>query len=59
MNQRVMRYVIEALGIPESDMRDWWCHWQEDVLTVRLWNRRRLRVTGYDLFAFDRRRWAL
>ena len=54
MNHRVMRYVIEALGIPESDVRDFWPHPTEYALTIRLWNRRRLRVTAFDLFGWQR-----
>jgi hypothetical protein len=54
-HHRVVRYVVEVLGIPESDIRSWWCQYDADYVHVRLWNWRRFRIAGIDLFRHEHR----
>lgn len=44
-----MDYLIVDLGIPESDVRDAYIWPDQDIVAVRLWNRRRFDVTGLDI----------
>jgi len=45
------RYVIEKLGIPESDIKRWVIDPTRDVFVIRLWNWRKLEVTGRELYS--------
>lgn len=45
----LIRYLERFRGIPESDVRSVSQRWDRDVYDVRLWNHRRLQVTGYEL----------
>lgn len=50
--RNLIDYAIGRLGLTEVDVRDARIAYNYDLLQVRLWNRRRLTVTGYEMAAY-------
>lgn len=48
VHDHVVRYAVERLGIPESDIRDYRMLPNMDVIELRLHNWRKFRITGLE-----------
>ena len=40
--------VCEILGIASSDVKEIWQFVDRDIIGIKLWNHRNLRLTGYE-----------
>jgi hypothetical protein len=46
-------YIIDALDIPSSDVRDCRSVYDWDYVEVRLWNHRRILISGMEFVNWD------